>query len=94
MEFKSDPLTNEILQLALQAKELTDQINEMKVQKGNLFSATGNRKLTKAYQKTKKVSVLLMETSFTIDPQSRTFPTQPRIELEKVETTESMETLE
>lgn len=94
MKFNSDELTNEIIELSLTAKTLTDQINELKNKKGAFFTRTGNRKLINAYRKTRKASVLLMEVSYTLEKKMETTDTDEGNNLEKERLTPSSLELE
>lgn len=60
-------LTNTIIDLSLAAKRLADDISILKETNPGLFTKLGNRLLRKAYMKTKKLSVILMEASFAIE---------------------------
>jgi hypothetical protein len=60
-------LTEEIITLALNAKEIADKIGELKNSKSEFFTKKGKNKLNTAYFGCQKASVILMESSFEID---------------------------
>lgn len=85
-----------ILDLSISAQVLTDQLDNLQKEKNQFLTKAGNRKLWKAYKKSRKAAVLLMEIPFDVklkaesvwkDEQNQL----PRIEEEKLQKDEPQE---